>query len=185
MAKVRADEVLGKAVDTDSVAVPRYDLVAPDGTVVATNVALTLKNPIVQQGMNVDKVAMDECLAASGTTEGTASAFTLVQPNFALFDGALVRIRLHVDSGATPTIDVNGTGAVALMQDASRPLKTGTKAGMWLTFIYSEVLGFFVLQGSGGDSRGAFGRYISQISSLELTLCGEDNPSYTRANILW
>lgn len=149
MAKVRADEVLGKAVDTDSVAVPRYDLVAPDGTVVATNVALTLKNPIVQRGMNVDKAAMDECLAASGTTEGTASAFTLAQDNFALFDGALVRIKLHVDSGATPTLNINGTGAKALMQSKTKPFKAGIPAGTWVTFVYSSDFGFFLQQGSG------------------------------------
>ena len=177
MAKVRADEVLGKAVDTDSVAVPRYDLVAPDGTVVATNVALTLKNPIVQQGMNVDKVAMDECLAASGTTEGTASAFTLAQDNFALFDGALVRIKLHVDSGATPTLNINGTGARALMQSKTKPFKAGIPAGTWVTFVYSSDFGFFLQQGSGGGSNLRFGNEPGQISSFELMFCGHGDPT--------
>ena len=167
MAKVRADEVLGKAVDTDSVAVPRYDLVAPDGTVVATNVALTLKNPIVQRGMNVDKVAMDECLAASGTTAGSATAFTLAQPNFALFDGALVRIKLHVDSGATPTLNINGTGAKKLMQSKTKPFKAGVAAGTWVTFVYSSDFGFFLQQGSG-TTIGTFGNEVGQVSEFEL-----------------
>lgn len=177
MAKVRADEVLGKAVDTDSAAVPRYDLVAPDGTVVATNVALTLKNPIVQRGMNVDKVAMDECLAASGTTAGSAIAFTLVQPNFALFDGALVRIKLHVDSGATPTLNINGTGAKKLMQSKTKPFKAGTPAGTWVTFVYSSDFGFFLQQGSGGGSNLRFGNEPGQISSFELMVCAHGDPS--------
>ena len=177
MAKVRADEVLGKAVDTDSTAVPRYDLVAPDGTVVATNVALTLKNPIVQRGMNVDKTAIDECLAASGTTEGTASAFTLTQDNFALFDGALVRIKLHVDSGATPTLNINGTGAKALMQSKTKPFKAGIPAGTWVTFVYSSDFGFFLQQGSSSGSNLRFGNEPGQISSFELMFCGHGDPS--------
>ena len=177
MAKVRADEVLGKAVDTDSVAVPRYDLVAPDGTVVATNVMLSLKNPIVQQGMNVDKVAMDECLAASGTTEGSATAFTLSQPNFTLFDGALVRIKLHVDSGATPTLNINGTGAKALMQSKTKPFKAGIPAGTWVTFVYSADFGFFLQQGSGGGSNLRFGNEPGQISSFELMFCAGGDPT--------
>ena len=175
MAKVRADEVLGKAVDTDSTVVPRYDLVAPDGTVVATNVALTLKNPIVQRGMNVDKTAIDECLAASGTTEGTASAFTLTQDNFALFDGALVRIKLHVDSGATPTLNINGTGAKALMQSKTKPFKAGIPAGTWVTFVYSSDFGFFLQQGSSGCSL-RFGNEPGQISSFELMFLGHGDP---------
>ena len=177
MAKVRADEVLGKAVDTDSTAVPRYDLVAPDGTVVATNVALTLKNPVIQRGMNVDKAAIDECLAASGTTGGSATAYTLAQANFALFDGALVRIKLHVDSGATPTLNINGTGAKALMQSKTKPFKAGIPAGTWVTFVYSSDFGFFLQQGSGGGSNLRFGHGPGQISSFELMFCGHGDPS--------
>ena len=176
MAKVRADEVLGKAVDTDSTAVPRYDLVAPDGTVVATNVALTLKNPVIQRGMNVDKAAIDECLAASGTTGGSATAYTLAQANFALFDGALVRIKLHVDSGATPTLNINGTGAKALMQSKTKPFKAGIPAGTWVTFVYSSDFGFFLQQGSSGSNL-RFGNEPGQISSFELMFCGHGDPS--------
>ena len=180
MAKVRADEVLGKAVDTDNVAVPRYDLVAPDGTVVATNVTLTLKNPIVQRGMNVDKVAMDECLAASGTTEGTAEAFTLAQDNFALFDGALIRIRLHVDSGATPTLNVNGTGAKKLMQDMYKPMQK-VFAGTWVTAVYCEAFDFFVLQGSSAKNETLYGNDPGQISVFELCMLGHSwDPFYRR-----
>ena len=185
MAIKRVDEVLDKALSTDSAVVPRYDVVLPNGTKVAENAELVLKNPVLVEGMPINKQAMDECLAASGITAGTATAFTLAQPGFALADGALIRFKLHVDSGATPTLNINGTGAKKLMQSKTKPFKTGVPAGTWVTFVYSSDFGFFLQQGSDGDSRGTFGKYIGQISSLELTLCGEDNPNYTRANLLW
>ena len=176
MAKVRQDAVLGKAVSSDATAVPRYNLVDAAGKVVAANVQLQLANQVIQEGMNVDKVAMDECLAASGTTAGTATAFTLAQDNFALFDGALVRIKLHVDSGATPTLNVNGTGAKKLMQSKTKPFRAGIPAGTWVTFVYSSDFGFFLQQGSSGSSL-RFGNEPGQISSFELMFCGHGDPS--------
>ena len=151
MAKVRADEVLGKAVDTDSVAVPRYDLVAPDGTVVATNVMLNLKNPIVQQGMNVDKVAMDECLAASGLAGGTKKALTLSQENFALFDGALVRFQLFDMLSGAATLNINNTGAKRI-KTASGEDPDGFVAGTWVDAVYSAVRDQYILMGGGGGN---------------------------------
>lgn len=175
MAKTRVDEVLGK-VGSDTEVIPRYDLVAQDGTVVATNVKLVLKNEVITAGMPVDKAAMDECLAASGTTGGSATEFTLAQDNFALFDGALVRTKLHVDSGATPTLNINGTGAKALMQSKTKPFKAGIPAGTWVTFVYSSDFGFFLQQGSGGGSNLRFGNEPGQISSFELMRCAGGDP---------
>ena len=179
MAKTRVDEVLGK-VGSDTEVIPRYDLVAQDGTVVATNVKLVLKNQVITAGMPVDKAAMDECLAASGTTGGSATALTLVQPNFALFDGALIRFKLHVDSGATPTINVNGTGAKALMQSKTKSMKAATPAGTWLTAIYSSTFDFFVLQGSSNSALSRYGNEIGQISTFELAYLGNFSPWYVR-----
>ena len=48
------DEVLQKALDTDDVAIPRYDIVLPDGTKFE-NVQLILKNPILAQGTPLNK----------------------------------------------------------------------------------------------------------------------------------
>lgn len=175
MAKTRVDEVLGK-VGSDTEVIPRYDIVDQNGNTVATNVKLVLKNQVITAGMPVDKAAMDECLAASGTTAGSATAFTLAQPNFALFDGALVRIKLHVDSGATPTLNINGTGAKALMQSKTKPFKAGIPAGTWVTFVYSSDFGFFLQQGSGGGSNLRFGNEPGQISSFELMFCGHGDP---------
>lgn len=177
MAIQRVDEVLDKALATDEAVVPRYDVVRPDGTKVAQDVELILKNPVLVEGMPINKEAMDEVLAASGTTGGAPSELTLVQDRFALFDGAVIRFKLHVDSGATPTINVNGTGAKALMQDKYRPMKV-TFAGTWLTAVYSSDFDFFVLQGSGGGgSNTRFGNGVNQISSFELYLCGHNDPA--------
>lgn len=175
MAKTRVDEVLGK-VGRDTEVIPRYDLVDQKGNIIATNIKLVLKNQVITAGMAVDKVAMDECLAASGTTAGSATAFTLVQPNFTLFDGALVRIKLHVDSGATPTLNINGTGAKALMQSKTKPFRAGIPAGTWVSFVYSSDFGFFLQQGSSENNL-RFGNEPGQISSFELMFCAHGDPS--------
>lgn len=176
MAKTRVDEVLGK-VGRDTEVIPRYDLVDQKGNIIATNIKLVLKNKIITAGMPVNKAAMDECLAASGTTAGSATAFTLVQPNFTLFDGALVRIKLHVDSGATPTLNVNGTGAKKLMRSKTKPLRAGIPAGTWVSFVYSSDFGFFLQQGSSSENNLRFGNEPGQISSFELMFCAHGDPS--------
>ena len=179
MAQQRVDEVLGP-VGTDQEVIPRYDIINGEGQTVATNAKLVLKNPIVTQGMSVDKVLIDECLAASGITAGSSTAYTLSQPGFVLFDGALIRFKLHVDSGATPTINVNGTGAKKLMQDKYKPMKAGIAAGTWLTAVYSTTFGFFVLQGSSSQVS-KYGNGAGQISSFELCIVGHFNPFYGRS----
>ena len=100
----------------------------------------------------------------------------LAQPNFALFDGALVRIKLHVDSGATPTLNINGTGAKKLMQSKTKPFKAGIHAGTWVTFVYSSDFDFFLQQGSSGSNL-RFGNEPGQISSFELVFCAHGDPS--------
>lgn len=108
---------------------------------------------------------------ANGVTTGINTAYVLAGPSFQLTDGALIRFRLHVDSGATPTINVNGTGEKALMATAEKPMKAGTKAGTWVTAVYSSALGFFVLQGSGSSSGAtglAHGKTFESISGTGM-----------------
>lgn len=168
MAKVRADEVLGKAVSTDSVAVPRYDLVAPDGTAVATNVTLSLKNPIVQQGMNVDKVAMDECLAASGLAGGTKKALTLSQENFALFDGAPVRIKLFDTLSGAATLNVNNTGAKRIKTSSDED-PDGFIKDMWVDLVYSaDKDQYVIIGGSAAYSLGANINILEEVESMKF-----------------
>lgn len=179
MAIQRVDEVLDRALDSDTTVIPRYDIVLPSGTKVAENAELVLKNPVLAEGMPVNKQVMDECLAASGTTAGTATALALSQPGFVLTDGALIRFKLHVDSGATPTINVNSTGAKALMQTKYKPMKT-TFAGTWVTAVYSSTFDFFVLQGSGAGSGLRFGNELNQVSTFEWFFRGGQNTHYGR-----
>ena len=162
MAKTRVDEVLGR-VGRDTEAIPRYDLVDQNGNTIATNVKLVLKNKIITAGMPVNKAAMDECLAASGTTAGSATAFTLKQDNFALFDGALVRIKLHVDSGATPTLNVNGTGAKKLMQSKTKPLRAGIPAGTGLPGVRRDVSARRLRADSGAGQRRGGGEHPADL----------------------
>lgn len=148
MAIARKDEILEKVLSGDATAVPRYNLRRPDGTLIGENVSLELANIIAQNGTPVNAAALNEMLAASGVTAGTASAYTLAQEGFALFDGAPVRFRLHAASGAGATLNVNGTGAKALINGTSKPFPAGIPAGVWIAAIYSEVYDAYVAGGS-------------------------------------
>lgn len=153
MAKVRQNEVLEKALSTDTSVIPRFRIKTADGTVVADFATIELLNPVAMPGMAVDKQAMDECLAASGVTGGSSTALTLAQTGFSLFDGAPVHFKLHVDSGDEPTLNTNGTGAKKLLVSKDSALPAGTPAGTWLTAIYSTTFGAYVVQGTGNSSQ--------------------------------
>lgn len=115
---------------------------------------------------------IDNVLRAIGTTSGTSNQFILSKPNFILEDGAAIRFKLHIDSGAAPTLNVNDTGAKKIMTLSGEEISTGIKAGTWLTVVYSQALDFFVLQGSGDSrlNRSCFGNGIGQISVYESIL---------------
>lgn len=142
------DEILRPAVSTDATAVPRYNLVRPDGTIIEKNVAMRLSNPVAREGTPISKAALDEMLAASGVTAGTASAYTLAQDEYTLFDGAPVRFRLHTASGDGATLNINGTGAKPLRDMMGAAMPGGIPAGAWLTAYYSTAAGAYVIAGS-------------------------------------
>lgn len=50
------DEILGKALNTDETVIPRYDIVKPDGTKLAEDAELILKNPVTQEGTPYNKL---------------------------------------------------------------------------------------------------------------------------------
>lgn len=52
------DEILGKALITDAAAVPRYRIVAEDGTVLAENATIALMNPVEQEGTPVNTATL-------------------------------------------------------------------------------------------------------------------------------
>lgn len=151
MAKIRSNEILDKALPTDKAVVPRFDIEDAQGSVLAANVTLTLKNPVIQQGMPVDKQAMDECLAASGAVTGTKKALMLAQENFVLFDGAPVSIKLFDKLSGGVTLDINGTGAKRIKTSENEDPDIGG-TGVWVSLIYSAQRDVYILTASGGSS---------------------------------
>ncbi len=104
-----------------------------------------------QEGKPYNKAAMDEILAASGETSGTAEALILDQPGFVLQDGAVVRIKLHTDMAAGATLNVNGTGAKAIKYTTQDNTDGSHKAGSWLQLIYSSSLDAYTFQAGGAS----------------------------------
>ena len=151
MAKIRSNEILDKALPTDKAVVPRFDIEDAQGSVLAANVTLTLKNPVIQQGMPVDKQAMDECLAASGAVTGTKKALVLAQENFVLFDGAPVAIKLFDKLSGGVTLDINNTGAKRIKTSENEDPDIGG-AGVWVSLIYSAQRDVYILAANGGSS---------------------------------
>lgn len=146
---IHTDEILLPALDSDSTAVPRYDIVGADGQAIYKNVSLKLANRVAQEGTAVNKPLLDEFLAASGTTAGTATAYTLAQEGYALFNGAFIRFQLHAASGTAATLNINGTGAKPLKDVLGEAMPDGIPAGAWLTAIYSAAADAYVIAGGG------------------------------------
>lgn len=88
-------------------------------------------------------------LMASGVTTGTTTAYVLTDENgdTELIDGANIQFRLHVASGASATIDVNGTGAKSIKTIFNEDMSSGIVAGAWLTAIYSAASDAYILVG--------------------------------------
>ncbi|MHA7963520.1 hypothetical protein ACX93W_05185 [Paenibacillus sp. CAU 1782] len=86
-----------------------------------------------------------------GTTAGTATAYTLtLTPAPQLVEGMRVMVKLHVDNGANPTLNVNGTGAQAIRKpNGSAPAAGLLKSGSVYTLVYNGTA--FTLQGEGGE----------------------------------
>lgn len=153
MAIERKDEVLEKALSTDSAVIPRFDIILPNGLKLGENVQLVLKNPVLQEGMPINKEVMDECLAASGVAEGTKKVLTLNQPNYVMFDGALVRFQLFDALSGAATLNVNNTGAKRI-KTVSGDDPDGFTAGTWVDAIYSATKDQYIITGGGGSGGG-------------------------------
>lgn len=68
------DEVLQKALTIDSTVIPRYDILLPDGTKVAENVQLVLKNTILTAGTSLNKQTLLKDATATAYGMNSASA---------------------------------------------------------------------------------------------------------------
>lgn len=146
MAQERKDEILDKALASDPVAVPRYDIVAPDGTRTIQNAEIVLKNPILREGMPYSAQFANEVLAASGVASGEFN-FSLAQTGFKLADGAVVLAKLlyPLASGQNYTLNVNGTGAKAIVTRNNKTSLGRQAANTWTYLIYSSSLDRYVL----------------------------------------
>ena len=93
--------------------------------------------------------------AASGVCSeaSTPSALVLEQEDFDLADGATIKFRVDITIAPSPdvTIEIAPWVPKALRTARGRALR-GVKPGSWVTAVYSEPLGFFVLQGDGSDA---------------------------------
>lgn len=78
------DEVLQKVLDADTSIIPRYDILLPDGTKVAENVQLVLKNTVLTAGTPLNKQSL--------LKDATATLYGLNATN-ALPDDVLSAIR--------------------------------------------------------------------------------------------
>lgn len=164
MAKVRSNEILEKALPTDPGAIPRFDIKAPDGSVLASDVTLELKNKVLQSGMPVDKQAIDECLAASGAVYGDKKVLILDQENFVLFDGAPVRIKLFDALSGACTLNVNKTGAKRIKTSSGED-PDGFVKDMWVDLIYCADKDQYVI--AGGSATYSLGTSINLLEEVE------------------
>jgi hypothetical protein len=170
MAIPRKDEILEKALSADASAVPRFNLRAPDGTILYENLTLELANVITQSGTPVNAAALNEILAASGVTRGTPTAYILDQEGYYLFEGAPIKVLLHETSGDNPTLNINGTGAFPLMT-LTGSMPRGVPEGTWINAIYdSAEQCYFVLGLNGGTRIVTNSRLSSNASSIRIPI---------------
>lgn len=88
------DEILAKALSTDTEIVPRYDIVKPDGTKLVENAELVLKNAVTQQGTpyNKARVLTDETAAKIWPTPPEEPDVNGALGNLADLAGAVVKL---------------------------------------------------------------------------------------------
>ena len=144
MAIERIDEVLDKALSSDTAIIPRYDVVQPDGTKIAENVEFILKNPILTPGMPINKQVIDECLAASGKTTGDSDGLYLAQPGYALADGALIRFNPNIEIRGAISLNINNTGSRAV-RNYSQNKNIHLIPNSWYMAIYSASINSYIL----------------------------------------
>lgn len=105
------DEVLQKALEADVSVIPRYNIISPDGTLVAENVQLVLKNEILTEGTPLNRQSL--------LKDTTAVAYGLSAES-ALPDDVLLAIRNS--AGYCPKLKIYSIpGATIYMQDVHEP----------------------------------------------------------------
>lgn len=92
-----------------------------------------------------------------GSTGGSGNLYTVnISGVTALVEGLRIAIKLHTDSGANPTVNVNGLGAYAIKKANGSPIPAGN---LKKDSVYSLVFNgsAFILQGEGGGGTATAG----------------------------
>lgn len=104
------DEVLQKAIETDTSVIPRYDIILPDDTKVAENVQLVLKNAILAAGTPLSRHTLlkDTTAVLYGMSADTALPDEVLQ---VIRNSVSYCPRLKIYSVPGATIEVQGANA--------------------------------------------------------------------------
>lgn len=107
---------------------------------------LTRADEPLEEGTPLNKEMLDEFLAASGVTTGSAASLELAQDGYVLGDGYVVRFKLNVDINDNygTTLNINKTGAKRLKANGGYPFGTITK-GTWITAIYDATENAYIM----------------------------------------
>lgn len=108
---------------------------------------------------DVDAAVPKDSIYVIYTTTGTATAFAVA--GITVQSGGIICLKLHVDTGANPTLSLSGGAAVPLLQEPGKAFK-GKSGGVY-TFRCDG--GNFLLQGGGWGA-------VPFIASATLTAAG-------------
>lgn len=139
----------------------------PDGA--PEGMAPSIINNVIRENMAVlARKEADE--NGTLTTAGSATAYTVATPNRALtayYNGLRLRVKLHTASGAAPTLNVNGLGAVEIRSPVNVYGQLGAgqfPAGAIVELVYGTVTtpGWFIQSGGVGayDARRTVSTFI-------------------------
>lgn len=114
----------------------------------------------------------------AGLTTNAGSAYSATLPGFSLTDKATVIVKFNASSSGACTLNVNGTGAINILDAYSMPLSVGGNSfpigGTWqsiATLVYDATLNAWIKQ--GGDATGSAGLENGVPPELMVRLCAE------------
>lgn len=101
----------------------------------------------------IKKISLD--FHGGSVTGGSSTAYILTTNEvLALADGVSVTCRMHAANGAAPTLNVDGTGAVAIQCALGAAITLGTLlAGANYSFVYYAASAAWIVRGAGGASK--------------------------------
>ena len=138
------DGEMGLCIDTQEVFVGSNGTNIPVG--VQTEIVNNLTETVVGKALDATqgKILAEQIgtkLAKFvGTTAGTATALTCTITDATLADYTNIQVRLHVDLGASATLNLNGLGAKPIYTSGNVAVGTGALTGSMLNLMYNSSL---------------------------------------------